>query len=96
MNNSKLSFLIFLNTIRVSKEEIELELPMCQIVQVIIEILKENFLWTEYILIPNKTAIIPTLEHIDTDVLANMTSLGCFRDQEKLIECLLNEKYKHF
>lgn len=55
-----------------SKEEIELELPMCQIVQ---------------------TAIIPTLEHIDTDVLANMTSLGCFRDQEKLIECLLNEKH---
>ena len=31
---------------------------------------------------------------MDTDVLANMTSLGCFKDQEKLIECLLNEKYK--
>ena len=54
-----------------SKEEIELELPMSQIVT---------------------TAIIPSREHIDTDVLANMTSLGCFKDQEKLVEFLLNEK----
>lgn len=55
-----------------SKEEIELELPMSQIVT---------------------TAIIPSREHIDTDVLSNMTSLGCFKDQEKLVEFLLNEKY---
>ena len=39
-----------------------------------------------------QTAIIPTLDHIDTDVLSNMTSLGCFKEQDKLIECLLNEK----
>ena len=40
-----------------------------------------------------QTAIIPTREHIDTDVLSNMTSLGCFKDQDKLLECLLNEKH---
>ncbi|CAF0723631.1 unnamed protein product [Brachionus calyciflorus] len=55
-----------------SKEEVELELPVNQIVQ---------------------TAIIPTIEHMDTDVLGNMTSLGCFKEQDKLVECLLNEKH---
>ena len=65
------SELLLAQTSSGSKEEIELGLPMNQIVQ---------------------TAIIPSVTHIDTDVLSNMTSLGCFKDQEKLIECLLNEK----
>ncbi len=62
--------LLFFNSS--TKEEIELELPMSQIVQ---------------------TAIIPGFEHIDTDVLNNMTSLGCFKEQDKLVESLLNEKH---
>lgn len=55
-----------------AKEELELGLPMNQIVS---------------------TAIIPSRVSIDTDVLNNMTSLGCFKDSDKLIECLLNEKH---
>jgi len=55
-----------------SKEEIELEQPLCQVVQ---------------------TAIIPSINDLDTDILANMTSLGSFKDKEKLIECLLNERH---
>ena len=43
-----------------------------------------------------QTAIIPSATSIDTDVLSNMTSLGCFKDQDKLVECLLNEKYSFF
>ncbi|CAL1289899.1 unnamed protein product, partial [Larinioides sclopetarius] len=37
-----------------------------------------------------QTHIIPTVEDLDPDVLASMTSLGCFKDKEKLIQELLN------
>lgn len=40
-----------------------------------------------------QTAIIPTLNDIDTDLLNHMTSLGCFKDKQRLIEALLNERY---
>ena len=39
-----------------------------------------------------KTAIIPSIDHIDTDVLGHMTSLGSFKDKPKLIDNLLNER----
>ena len=39
-----------------------------------------------------QTAIIPSIDSIDTDILANMSSLGSFKDQNKLIENLLNER----
>ncbi|GFR28725.1 hypothetical protein TNCT_185891 [Trichonephila clavata] len=37
-----------------------------------------------------QTHIIPTVEDLDPDVLASMTSLGCFKDKEKLVQELLN------
>ncbi|GAB6026005.1 hypothetical protein CHUAL_011970 [Chamberlinius hualienensis] len=52
-----------------SKGELELEMPMMQVVQ---------------------THVIPNQEAIDTDVLQSMTSLGCFRDREKLTQELLS------
>lgn len=51
-----------------SKTELELELPMKEVVQ---------------------THVIPSSDAIDPDVLSSMTSLGCFKDKEKLIEELL-------
>ncbi|CAF0824075.1 unnamed protein product [Adineta steineri] len=55
-----------------SKADLELELPMVQVVQ---------------------TIIIPKEEDIDTDVFAAMTSLGCFKDRQRLLEGLLNSKH---
>lgn len=55
-----------------SKSELELELPMKEIVQ---------------------THIIPTMGDIDPDVLSNMTSLGCFKDKDKLIKELLSSNH---
>lgn len=52
-----------------SKTELELELPMKEVVQ---------------------THIIPTVDDIDPDVLSNMTSLGCFKDKERLVKELLS------
>ena len=40
-----------------------------------------------------KNLYFPSINDLDTDILANMTSLGSFKDKEKLIECLLNERY---
>ncbi|KAG8180259.1 hypothetical protein JTE90_019540 [Oedothorax gibbosus] len=37
-----------------------------------------------------QTHIIPTVEDLDPDVLSSMTSLGCFKDREKLVQELLN------
>ncbi|CAF1240490.1 unnamed protein product [Rotaria magnacalcarata] len=62
------SYIVFKGT----KAELELELPMVQVVQ---------------------TTIIPTEEDIDADVFAAMTSLGCFKDRQRLIEALLNSKH---
>ena len=36
-----------------------------------------------------QTHIIPERDRIDEDVLRGMTSLGCFKDKEKLVEDLL-------
>ena len=36
-----------------------------------------------------QTHIIPERDRIDEDVLRGMTSLGCFKDKEKLVEELL-------
>lgn len=36
-----------------------------------------------------QTHIIPTANDIDPDVLSSMTSLGCFKDREKLVQDLL-------
>ncbi|KAH8025504.1 hypothetical protein HPB51_009444 [Rhipicephalus microplus] len=36
------------------------------------------------------THIIPCVDDIDPDVLSNMTSLGCFKDKEKLVKELLS------
>ncbi|CAF1116942.1 unnamed protein product [Adineta steineri] len=55
-----------------TKAELELELPMVQVVQ---------------------TTIIPSEADIDADVFAAMTSLGCFKDRQRLIEALLNSKH---
>ncbi|CAF0857286.1 unnamed protein product [Adineta ricciae] len=55
-----------------TKTDLELELPMVQVVQ---------------------TTIIPREEDIDPDVFAAMTSLGCFKDRQRLIEALLNSKH---
>ncbi|KAG8192495.1 hypothetical protein JTE90_018019 [Oedothorax gibbosus] len=55
-----------------SKTELELELPMKEVVQ---------------------THVIPTPEDIDPDVLSSMTSLGCFKDKEKLVEELLKSDH---
>lgn len=40
-----------------------------------------------------QTAIIPSINEIDTDVLSHMTSLGSFKDRAKLIDALLNERH---
>ncbi|VDP80667.1 unnamed protein product [Schistosoma curassoni] len=37
-----------------------------------------------------QTAIIPTRADIDPDIFSTMTSLQCFRDQERLVEELLS------
>ncbi|GFT94118.1 hypothetical protein NPIL_148941 [Nephila pilipes] len=55
-----------------SKTELELELPMKEVVQ---------------------THVIPSSDDIDPDVLASMTSLGCFKDKEKLVEELLKSDH---
>ncbi|XP_074593090.1 serine/threonine-protein kinase BRSK2-like [Brevipalpus obovatus] len=55
-----------------SKDELELELPMKEVVQ---------------------THIIPTVDDLDPDVLTNMTSLGCFKDKEKLLRELLSTNH---
>ena len=36
-----------------------------------------------------QTHIIPERDRIDEDVLRGMTSLGCFKDKDKLVEDLL-------
>lgn len=51
------------------KGELELELPMMEVVQ---------------------THIIPSVSDMDTDVLQAITSLGCFKERDKLIQELLN------
>lgn len=40
-----------------------------------------------------QTHIIPSVEAVDPDVLQSMTSLGCFRDREKLIQELLSTNH---
>ncbi|XP_054719841.1 serine/threonine kinase SAD-1-like [Uloborus diversus] len=55
-----------------SKTELELELPMKEVVQ---------------------THVIPSSDAIDPDVLSSMTSLGCFKDKEKLVEELLKSDH---
>ncbi|CAF1545981.1 unnamed protein product, partial [Didymodactylos carnosus] len=40
-----------------------------------------------------QTTIIPKEEDIDPDVFGAMTSLGCFKDRQRLIESLLNSKH---
>lgn len=55
-----------------NKTELELELPMKEVVQ---------------------THIIPTVDDLDPDVLSSMTSLGCFKDKERLLQELLNETH---
>ncbi len=42
-----------------------------------------------------QTTIIPNEEDIDSDVFSAMTSLGCFKDRQRLIEALLNSKYEN-
>ena len=37
-----------------------------------------------------QTHVIPSLDHMDPDVLASMTSLGCFKDRERLNRELLS------
>lgn len=37
-----------------------------------------------------QTHVIPSVEHMDPDVLASMTSLGCFKDRERLDRELLS------
>lgn len=39
-----------------------------------------------------QTHIIPKMEDLDPDILNNMTSLGCFKDKEKLLRELLTPK----
>jgi BR serine/threonine kinase len=53
------------------KGELELELPMMEVVQ---------------------THIIPSIDAMDPDVLQAISSLGCFKDREKLIQELLSPK----
>lgn len=53
------------------KGELELELPMMEVVQ---------------------THIIPSVEEIDTDVLQAISSLGCFKHRDRLIQDLLAPK----
>ncbi len=36
-----------------------------------------------------QTHIIPSRDLLDDDVLRGLTSLGCFKDKEKLVEALL-------
>lgn len=40
-----------------------------------------------------QTHIIPSVEDIDSDVLSNMSSLGCFKDKSKLIANLLSSEH---
>lgn len=53
------------------KGELELELPMMEVVQ---------------------THIIPSIDAMDPDVLQAISSLGCFKDRDKLIQELLSPK----
>ncbi|XP_023727635.1 serine/threonine-protein kinase BRSK2-like [Cryptotermes secundus] len=54
------------------KGELELELPMMEVVQ---------------------THIIPSIDAMDPDVLQAISSLGCFKDREKLIQELLSPNH---
>ena len=40
-----------------------------------------------------QTHIIPERDRIDEDVLRGMTSLGCFKDKDKLVEELLKPSH---
>lgn len=40
-----------------------------------------------------QTHVIPSEENIDPDVFRHMTSLGCFKDKEKLVQELLSPRY---
>ena len=40
-----------------------------------------------------QTHVIPSVDHMDPDVLASMTSLGCFKDRERLNRELLNSTH---
>ena len=53
------------------KGELELELPMMDVVQ---------------------THVIPCAEAVDADVLQAISSLGCFKDRDKLIQDLLSAR----
>lgn len=53
------------------KGELELELPMMEVVQ---------------------THIIPSVDEMDTDVLQAISSLGCFKHRDRLIQDLLAPK----
>ena len=54
------------------KGELELELPMMDVVQ---------------------THVIPSVDAMDPDVLQAITSLGCFKNKDSLIQELLSVKY---
>jgi len=40
-----------------------------------------------------QTSVIPSIEDLDTDILATMNSLQCFKDREKLVHELLSLVY---
>lgn len=40
-----------------------------------------------------QTLVLPSVDDIDPDVLSNMTSLGCFKDKDRLIKELLNNHH---
>lgn len=54
------------------KGELELELPMMEVVQ---------------------THILPSVDSMDPDVLQAITSLGCFKQRDKLIQDLLSPSH---
>lgn len=56
------------------KGELELELPMMEVVQ---------------------THVLPSVDAMDPDVLQAITSLGCFKEREKLIQVSLISRETH-
>lgn len=54
------------------KGELELELPMMEVVQ---------------------THVLPSVDAMDPDVLQAITSLGCFKHRDKLIQELLSPSH---
>ena len=61
---------------------------LCFLMSKLLSVNTNSFVWSSW-----QTEIIPGKEEIDPDVLHSMSSLGCFKNREKLLRNLLKQEW---